>query len=416
MQQSYNYSVSNYNSLNGLVSDDARQVVSSGDRVFVATTSGLTVFDIKKLSKNTTPPPVYLTSIEVNGKLRLPDSALTLSHNENYVNFYFTGLSYKIPRSIRYYYLLEGIDKVWKVTSSTYVQYTTLPPGTYTFRVFAVNHDGTRSAAPAVFSFKINKPFWTTWWFISLCILFSVAAIVLVVVLRERTIRKRETERMALTQRMLDLELKSIRAQMNPHFIFNALNSIQRFVLENDTLSAQKYLTKFARLIRNVLSNSRTEMISLSKELETLKIYVEIESLRFGEQFSYTFELDDEVDENNLLVPSMFIQPYIENAIWHGLMHKHDNRQLRIKVYQEDSKLVCEVEDNGVGREHSHEINRLARKDHESIATTINHERIAVLNQIHDTNIKAIYIDLKDEAGASRGTRVRVEFPVLLAH
>ena len=412
----YKFEIRNYTALDGLVSDDVRQVASAGDNVYVATTSGITKFSLKDLSPNEMPPPIHINRIEVNEKLHNAGDRLELEHHENYVNFYFTGLSYKVPGSIRYMYQLEGVDEDWKTTSSTYVEYTTLPPGTYTFRVYALNNDGVKSLAPAVIHITINKPFWATWWFIALCVIFVVTITFLVVVLRERAIRKRELEKMELTQKMSDLELKSIRAQMNPHFIFNALNSIQRFVLENDSLSAQKYLTKFARLIRNVLSNSRTEMILLAKEIETLKIYVEIESLRFGEQFTYAFEVDEEVDENNLLVPSMFMQPYLENAIWHGLMHKQDNRMLSVRIYIENEKLICEVEDNGVGRVHSQKFNELNNKEHESMATTLNQERIAVLNQVHQTNIQAIFTDLKDESGNPQGTRVKVEFPLIYAH
>jgi ligand-binding sensor domain-containing protein len=412
----YLAAVKNFNSMHGLVSDDVRQVTSSGNRVYVATTSGVTMFDISRLSPGNAPPPVYLTRVEVNGKQRAVQSGLVLEHNENYLNFYFTGLTYKVPGSTRYIYQLEGVDEVWRSTSSTYAQYTTLPPGTYTFRVYAVNHDGIKSAVPATFALTISKPFWATWWFITICVLLAIALITLVVMLRERAIRSREAERSKLNQKMSDLELKSIRAQMNPHFIFNALNSIQRFVLANDPFSAQKYLTKFARLIRNVLNNSRTEMISLSKELETLNIYIELESLRFGDQFSYNFEVEDRLDVNNLQVPSMFIQPYVENAIWHGLMHKQDNRQLLIKIFFQNNKLVCEVEDNGVGRAQSKQLNSIERKDHQSIGTALGQERIAVLNQVHKTDIRAIFIDLKDDEGKPCGTRVRIEFPITYAH
>lgn len=410
------WEVTNINSSNGLVSDDVRQVISDENYLYAGTGNGITFFDVTRLKKNSTPPPVYLTALEVNGERREPGSITTLEHNENYLNFYFTGLSYKLPGKVKYICQLEGIDKEPRITWSTSAQYTTLPPGSYTFKVYAQNNDGVISKEPLSISFTILKPFWATWWFLLLSILLGVFIIATIILLRERSIRRREAEKTELSKRMGDLELRAIRAQMNPHFIFNALNSIQRYVLDNDPLEAQRYLAKFARLIRNVLSNSAHQSVPLAKELETLRLYVEIESLRFGDHFRYSFEVAEEIDTESLLVPSMFIQPYIENAIWHGLMHKENDRELQIKVSISDEHLVFIIGDNGVGRSRSQEMKRSSGREHESFGMKLNQERIVVLNQMHETETRLIITDLYDKDEKAAGTRVEIQFPLVYIH
>lgn len=412
----HSWTITNINSSNGLVSDDVRQVISDSCFVYAGTGHGITFFDVTRLKKNTSSPPVYLTAIKVNGKRRNAGNIASLQHDQNYISFYFTGITYKLPGKVKYIFQLEGIDPEPRIAYGTSVHYTTLPPGTYTFKVYAENNDGVRSAQPVSVSFTINKPFWTTWWFIGLSIMLVLGIITLIILIRERSIKRREAEKTKLTRKMSDLELRAIRAQMNPHFIFNALNSIQRYVLDSDPLSAQKYLAKFARLIRNVLSSSTHQAVPLSKELETLKLYVEIESLRFSDHFRYVFEVDKGLDADNLLIPSMFIQPYIENAIWHGLMHKEDDRKLSIQVKIEEEHLLFIIEDNGIGRARSQQMKKLGKKDHESFGMKLNQERIAVLNQVQEGETRLMITDLYANDQTPSGTRVEIQFPLVYAH
>jgi len=200
--------------------------------------------------------------------------------------------------------------------------------------------------------------------------------------------------------------------QMNPHFIFNSLNAIQLYILQNDTRLSNKFLTKFSKLIRLILENSQTTLISLEKELLTLNLYLELESLRFKEKMEYAIDIQDEIDTLGVKIPPMIIQPFVENAIWHGLMNKNDQTtgQLGIIFSLEDENIICRIEDNGVGRAKAKEINAEKNNTHKSMGTTITQDRIELINSIYKTNISVEYIDLFDDKQESKGTVVKITF------
>ncbi|MBN4072441.1 tetratricopeptide repeat protein [Crocinitomix catalasitica] len=210
-------------------------------------------------------------------------------------------------------------------------------------------------------------------------------------------------------RRIHDLEQKALRAQMNPHFTFNTMNSIQHYITANDRKSAQKYISKFARLVRQILENSEHNYITINEEVSTLELYLELESLRFENGFDYKIILDHEIDPGFDRIPPMLLQPYIENAIWHGLMHKENNCEVSINMSREEELIKCTIEDNGVGRKKAGELSKNS-SGHRSMGMDITTERLDILNAKKTHYIEIT--DLEDGEGAAQGTRIEIMIPI----
>ncbi|MDA3944166.1 MAG: histidine kinase [Bacteroidetes bacterium] len=207
---------------------------------------------------------------------------------------------------------------------------------------------------------------------------------------------------------MYQLEQKALQLQMNPHFLFNSLNSIQSFVVNNDIDNAIHYLSKFSQLMRRTLSNSRESSISLRDELQALKLYIEIESLRFHGKFSYDIAVDPEIDDGFLEIPPMILQPYVENAIVHGLMHNAQKGHLKIELSIQDDSLLCVIEDDGIGRKRAAEIRKESGIERKSRGMIITKERLDILNQYTQDIYTVNVIDIVDENDKAKGTRVEI--------
>ncbi|MBI5541601.1 MAG: tetratricopeptide repeat protein [Bacteroidia bacterium] len=246
--------------------------------------------------------------------------------------------------------------------------------------------------------------------------LFAVAIIILLVVAvfyissMNRAIKNRH-----ILEKNLNLYMqKALSQQMNPHFIFNTLNSIQFFLLNNDKIASSKYLSKFARLMRLTLDNSQKPVIPLSDEIESLKLYVELEQLRFENKFSFDLQFDSIPDFELISLPPLILQPFVENSIWHGIMHRENSEggMLKIKFTSNNNVLICTIEDNGIGRERAKEIRQKKKPDHVSWGTKITESRISLINELHKSKLNIRYTDLKDNNNLPIGTKVEIEFPV----
>jgi len=236
----------------------------------------------------------------------------------------------------------------------------------------------------------------------------------------ELQIQKLESERKedALKQQATELEMQALRAQMNPHFIFNSLNSINRFILKKQSSEATEYLTKFSRLIRMILKSSANPTISLAEDLEALQLYLELESLRCEQKFSFKIKCDPDVDVDFIQVPPMLLQPFVENAIWHGLMNlpdrkagKEDRGHLSINILQENSTLICTITDDGIGRKRASELKDKSGK-HKSMGMKITESRIAMMQKMNGTGKSIEIKDLMYADGSSAGTEVILKIPV----
>jgi sensor histidine kinase YesM len=318
----------------------------------------------------------------------------------------------KSRRNFGYKYRMVGLDTTWYQLKSevNFARFPSLPPGNYIFEVKGVNEDGFESEVAAAVGIYIAKAWFNTWWF------YLISSIMLVG-LAYIGFNKRIAyinERNAFEQALKTHQLTALRSQMNPHFIFNVLNSIQEFIMLNDKKQANFYLGRFSDLIRTILYMSQNDKILLEDELNALNIYLELEALRFGESFYYEVNIAPEVNPKEIHIPSMIIQPYIENAVKHGLLHKMSNRQLYINfsINKEKDCLTCVVKDNGIGRKRAAELQQQRNKRHQSFATKANQDRLELINQGRKKLVSVSYHDLMEDEKPS-GTAVHINIPIL---
>lgn len=404
------FDIYNVTTKHGLISGEINDIDSYRATIYLATTKGLVEFDRRKLKENDLRPPVYITSFNVNEQERTVDENLELSYKENNLNIAYEGLNYRSLGDVTYQYRMLGVDTNWITTTSRSVRYPTLPHNEYTFEIKAKNEDGYWSETER-FSFKINPPTWLTWWFITVLIILGLLIVYLVFRYQVKQIRSKAS----VEKKMVELELKALRAQMNPHFIFNTLNSIQYFIGKNNFVETNRYITKFSKLIRTVLNLSEKSVIAIEEEIEMLTLYLDLEKMRFDEQFDYSIQIGEEVDAYYDTIPSMLIQPYVENAIWHGLMNTTKKGKITIEVNRENNDLKCVVTDNGIGREAASRIKAKRNINHKSVGMTITKERLDLMSDEKRADINVEIVDLYDNKNGVKtvkGTKVIVKIPL----
>ena len=310
--------------------------------------------------------------------------------------------------------MLSGFENEWSPpTPDRIARYSNLPPGNYTFKVKSCNNEGLWNEEPKTFSFVINTPIWKRSWFWFLLSALAVFILTTGVVFRIRQIRRKEKTETESRVAMAKNELKALRAQMNPHFVFNSLNSIQHFILTNKSADAGKYLNKFARLMRVILNNSEKSLITIREELEYLQLYLELEEMRFEGKFTWKLDISEDIDIDYFEIPAMLLQPYVENAILHGLMPKNGGGKLDIVMRLEKNTIICSVIDNGIGRERAKEMRQLSkRKDHQSLGMKITHDRLELINRLNNSQLSLTITDLYNTDESPAGTRVDIFIPV----
>jgi sensor histidine kinase YesM len=294
-------------------------------------------------------------------------------------------------------------------------QYTNVPPGKYTFRVKGSNNDGIWNDQGIAITVIISPPWYTTWGFRGGAAGAGVYLVYIMVMTRIRQINRKHTiekQILEMERQYFDLEQKALRLQMNPHFIFNTLNSIQSYMISNEAETAIEYLAKFARLMRQVLANSRESFIPVKEELAALQYYLEIEQLRFEDKFEFEFILDPAIDDEFTGIPPMILQPYIENAIIHGLMYKSTKGKVTLRMEQRPDYLFCVIEDDGVGREKAMQMARDSGLYRKSSGMLITQQRLDILNQNQPEQLKVMVIDKKHPDGTSSGTRIEIHMPI----
>jgi tetratricopeptide (TPR) repeat protein len=239
--------------------------------------------------------------------------------------------------------------------------------------------------------------------------------IIIVVVLLYRQGRLRNKQKLSEIEKLMaETRQMSLRQQMNPHFVFNTLNSIQYFMFRNEKMATNSYMNKFAMLIRKTLDNSQHNSIPVKFELEALQLYIELEQLRFKNSFSFIIKVDPEIDELQHKIPTMLIQPFVENSINHGLHYLDKDGKLMVELKLVQTKTIeCIIEDNGIGREKAAEIKKVKHENYNSLGTSITHKRINAIESMAGNNLKIEYVDLKDKSKNPIGTRVIIQIPIL---
>ncbi len=400
--------VSSFGFLNELISGEVSDIKLYGGNILLSTSEGVYSFKVQRLNKLTRNPPIFITNVSSQSNKSIQDQSI-LPYSESRVKLSFLGLSYFEAGKTEYVFKLEGVDADWRHTRELSVEYSNLPPGSYRF-VVKPTGDPSVIMHSAQFCFTITPPFWRTFWFAPLVILLLIAFIILYFRYSINKVQKKEQEKAKTRETVARLEATALRAQMNPHFIFNALNSIQNFILKNEKKVAQDFLIKFSRLIRNVLEFSKSDFITVADEIQTLDLYIQLEKLRAADRFTYVIEVDPGISEH-ALIPSMILQPFIENAILHGLIPKSDGEGLlRISLQSQSGNIKCTIEDNGIGRIKSAEIKSKKLNYHKSMGLSVTSERLDLLKRENHFNATCNVEDLKDEEGTVAGTRVTILF------
>lgn len=393
----------------GLPTNEVNGIYVYGERVYAATAKGLCVFDRDQIVPHQfVESKTLISSVRINGEEYSQTNApLTLQHSQNHLVFTYVGFNYRKMGKVNYQYRLLGVDSTWTSSSAVSAAFHGLNSGKYTFQVRAQGLDETWYS-PAQFAFTIMPPFWKRIWFILLLAFVFNGILFFFYRLRVTSIRKRDM----LVNTLNTYKLQSLRQQMNPHFIFNTLNSIQLYILEKDHISSHKYLTKFASLMRLILDNSQKSSVTLKDELNALRLYLELESVRLMNKLDYSIDVEND-DLINLRVPSMLIQPFVENAIWHGIMLKPSREgTVKITFRSEMDKVICTIEDDGVGRKEAQAIRNKREIEHKSMGYKITGQRVQMLNTLYKDKFSIIYHDLVSSQGVPTGTRVEITIPV----
>ena len=398
----------NYYKQDGLQSNkytNAAAKLKNGHLVFGGK-NGINIFHPEEIDISYNNKNVQITNFKIFNTVYKNDFTNTeriyLNHNENFFTLSFSALNFYNSKHFNYKYKLNGVDPQWAVLkNSNSATYTDISPGSYVFEVMAIAPDGAESRIQSL-KIDIKPPFWETWWFLSIIgiILFTIAGWVLHLRFKKYKAEKEN----------IQLEQKLLRSQMNPHFIFNALFSIQNFIYAQKNDEADRYLTKFSRLLRLTLENSRETFITIENEIQTIKNYLDIQTLRFDDKFKYNILVAPDIDIENLLIPPMLAQPYIENAIEHGFCERGKNYQLNITLSLEANNILYTIEDNGIGIEKSKKTNKKLKKGHKSLGMQITNERLQNLKKITKQNIEIEVIDLKGKG--KNGTNVTFTIPV----
>jgi len=375
-------------------------VLGRNDRQFYMSTK-------KDLLLSPAPTPL-LDKISVNNKEQftgLDQPALRLDYTQKNIAIEFTAVHFTNADKLRFAYLLTGADDEWKyATMNRSAQYAALSPGSYVFKLKVADESGNWGPEHEMLSFTIVPPFWKSAWFILCVIGTTVLMTTWIVRKRIHTIQYES----GLKQKIAETEMMALRAQMNPHFIFNCINSIDYLIQKNDKYNATIYLNKFAKLIRSILDSSKQNMVTLAKDLDTLQLYIELEQFRSDNKFTAHIDADPALLRDDFKVPPLIIQPYVENAILHGLRNRLDNEgQLSISLNRVNGHIQYIIEDNGVGRQHAH--NDLATEK-VSYGMQMSSDRVKLFNQEENASVEIT--DLVKQ-GKSTGTRVEVRLKMV---
>ena len=392
----------------GLNDDDVNDVSVKDGKVYAATIKGICILNTNLEKEGV---PVRITEVTIKN-YTFPDSTslanpgYILKYWQNNISITYAGICFTCDKKLVYQYRMLGVgsDTSWKTTTANTVEFGELQNGNYTFQV------RTDETNMEQLRFYIKPAFWQTKWFYALVALGIVGVFFLSIKLIVTQIRKREFEKTAINKKFAELEFQALQSQMNPHFVFNAMSTLQYYILKNESENASEYLAKFARLMRLFLDSSRNKFIELRKEIELLSSYIELEQARLEHSFRYQINIDPGV-EMDTKIPSVMIQPFVENAILHGLRHKNDGvGLLKLQFTASDHVVECRIEDNGIGREESAMINKAKDKLYKSQALNIIDEKVKALKEINNVDIKIAIEDKVRDDGKGGGTTVTILF------
>ncbi|MDW3646110.1 MAG: two-component regulator propeller domain-containing protein [Bacteroidia bacterium] len=402
-------------------------------RLWLGANTGFSIYQAQSSPTESSGPRIYLEQLRLfyeplqslaahahrMGPWGNVQGELQFEPDENNLSFQFNGIDLNSGGTLRYQYRMDKLEKKWSpLQERNDAAYPNLPSGNYSFQVKAVNGDGQESEILEI-PIQIATPIYMRPWFILSSIGLLALFIYLIFRIRLNQVRKIariDQEKLQIEKDLIQLEQKALRLQMNPHFLFNALNSIQGLIAKEDSKKARYYLAKFSKLMRLVLENSRESMIPLEDEIETLEHYLTVEKFSSGEKFEYSIHCDEEIDPEEILIPPMMIQPFIENSIIHGVAHLQEKGRIEVEFRKIHKRIECYITDNGVGRKKAAAIKSQRAHKHKSTALLVTQERLDILSKGADWGKSIEIVDLQDQAGDSAGTRVILRLPLIKDH
>ncbi len=390
--------------------DHASGVRLKDGRFLFGGKNGMALVDAEKVKLNPAVPSVYLSSLLVFDKTKVADienkDTIKLSHKENFFTIRIGSDVWSSDQTFRFFYKLEGFNKEWVAlpSSEREAHFTNVPPGDYIFRVKIEDKLGNKYNNIAECNLSIIPPFWNRWWFFVLLVFVLFSLSYYFWWSRMKSLR--------LSLFNSELNQKLLRLQMNPHFIFNSLFAIQSYIYSSQIHRAGNYLSDFAHLIRLILDNSRSELIPFEKELETVLLYLKLQKLRFEDKFDYVIEADEELKNGEYEIPPMLAQPFLENAIEHGLKNLDRKGRLIIRYRQLNGMIRFELEDNGIGLTAGQKQKERSKTEHESLAISICKRRLEILRKKRGGEITFLLEEIKNSAGEVLGTRVAFNIPI----
>lgn len=371
----------------------------------------IAVFNANMVGSDRIPPAPIMTRLLVDGAASAldPNGAIGARYDHAQIEVHFGAI---LPPGNIVAYAMRAPGEEWSEYKEGRVTLRGLRPGEHVFEFRLMNQAG-RWGSTTALRVHIPPPWWQTYWArIAMGLLLAVA-IVLVFRARLNWVRKRERAQEEQARQVNELKLQALRAQMDPHFVFNCLNSIDSFIIANDREQASHYLGRFAKLIRLILQHSDRTRVPLEREVEMLKYYLELETLRFKTPFTFELRVDELLEGEPVELPTMLVQPYIENAIWHGLRHKDSAGHLLVAFALADDILECVVEDNGIGREASRAINEQRSGVHRSMGMQVSADRLRLYGEMKQGASRVVIEDLKDADGRPCGTRATITIHIM---
>ncbi len=413
------FEITNYNKLNGLIDNSINAIVWHDNKIYAATNFGVCSFKENQLVKQIPRPVLNIEAIHLNDSVYETENKqeYVSSYNRNNVRIDYIAISSGSLDNILYVYRMKGLEENWNTTQNLQLQYPSLPPGNYVFEIKALNARGDASDVKSI-SIIITPAFYQTIWFKILMGLCITIIFYLIVVYRirvwrrnhelQQTLLESENKRLELERdeinmqmKLIELEQKALRLHMNPHFLFNAINAINGFYASGEAELGKRYITKLSQLLRMLLDYSTQKIITLKQETDLLHNYFLLNQLRFPNKFEYSIEVSKELNPDIVAIPPMIIQPFVENALIHGLAPLKVKGIVNVKIEKKGNYLVCTISDNGIGRKKANELN--VDKIHKSTGIKVTEERIKASVDVAD------YLSIEDitnAEGVCIGTKV----------
>ncbi len=401
-----------YTTANGLASNAVNDVYADDSEICVATSRGLTILNARAANSIAVAPALYITDISCNSKSLSPDSGSALTYDRNSLHFNFIAIAYRAANSVHYQYRLND-DQPWLETQNTAVDFPYLPPGNYRFQVRARILDGPW-CLPVGYSFTILTPFWKTIWFAAFCVVGLLVVVVSALRYRNKVVNRKRNDELKLKDQIINLEQQALQTMMNPHFIFNVMNSIQHSINNSDKHEANLYLSNFARLIRMNLDISSKRYIPIDEEVAYLQLYLTMESFRFGDRLTFDIDVSDEIDGDETLIPVMLLQPFIENAIWHGILPMSESGHVQVTIEKSgEDMLKVTIIDNGIGMKRSKEGADVNIKSHISKGMKMTEQRLDLIGKMSGQALSLKIGDAYPDR-VNKGARVELWLPAHL--